>query len=55
MDLTREELFFAAQLSDNAERYEDMVSNVRKLVYTYPDLSERERELLASAFKYLIT
>lgn len=45
--------FFMARVADQAERYEDVVSNLNQIINTDPKLSPDERNLLSVAYKAL--
>jgi 14-3-3 protein epsilon len=48
---TREELVFLAKMTEQTERFEDMIDNIKKLVALNPELSVEERNLLSIAYK----
>ena len=54
IDYTREEYCFIAKMYEKAERYEDMVIWISKLIQLQPKLSNEERNILSAAFKHLI-
>jgi len=51
---TREDNVFLAKLAEQAERYEEMVESMRKVVEGGVDLSVEERNLLSVAFKNVV-
>ena len=51
MSLTREENVYMSKLSEQAERYEDMVKYMKEVATQNPDLSTEERNLLSVAYK----
>jgi len=53
-DLTREENVYLAKLSEQAERYEDMVDAMKKVATTNTQLSLEERNLLSVSYKNVI-
>eukprot|EP01017_Pseudomicrothorax_dubius_P037050 TRINITY_DN537_c0_g2_i3.p1 TRINITY_DN537_c0_g2~~TRINITY_DN537_c0_g2_i3.p1 ORF type:complete len:290 (-),score=109.19 TRINITY_DN537_c0_g2_i3:203-973(-) len=48
---TREELVFMAKISEQTERFEDMIDYIKKIVANNADLSVEERNLLSVAYK----
>jgi len=48
---TREELIYMAKISEQTERFEDMLEYMKKVVQTGQDLSVEERNLLSVAYK----
>jgi len=48
---SREELVFLAKVTEQTERFEDMIENVKKIVSQNADLSVEERNLLSIAYK----
>jgi len=48
---TREELIYMAKISEQTERFEDMLDYMKKVVQTGHDLSIEERNLLSVAYK----
>jgi len=48
---TREELVFLAKMTEQTERFEDMIDYIKKLVALNPELSVEERNLLSIAYK----
>eukprot|EP01006_Ploeotia_vitrea_P037488 TRINITY_DN66132_c6_g4_i1.p1 TRINITY_DN66132_c6_g4~~TRINITY_DN66132_c6_g4_i1.p1 ORF type:complete len:247 (+),score=63.44 TRINITY_DN66132_c6_g4_i1:79-819(+) len=50
----REELVYLAKLSEQAERYDEMVDCMKKVVKENPELNVEERNLLSVAFKNVI-
>jgi len=53
-DLTREDNVYLAKLSEQAERYDEMVAAMKKVAATNVPLSVEERNLLSVAYKNLI-
>eukprot|EP00178_Gracilaria_changii_P019690 TRINITY_DN5707_c0_g1_i1.p1 TRINITY_DN5707_c0_g1~~TRINITY_DN5707_c0_g1_i1.p1 ORF type:complete len:250 (+),score=57.47 TRINITY_DN5707_c0_g1_i1:71-820(+) len=53
-DLNREELVYMAKLSEQAERYDEMVECMKKVVKQNAELNVEERNLLSVAFKNVI-
>eukprot|EP00933_Yihiella_yeosuensis_P042379 TRINITY_DN3693_c1_g1_i1.p1 TRINITY_DN3693_c1_g1~~TRINITY_DN3693_c1_g1_i1.p1 ORF type:complete len:252 (-),score=53.09 TRINITY_DN3693_c1_g1_i1:342-1097(-) len=51
MSGTRDECIFMARLSEQAERYEDMVDNMRRVSGMGAELNHDERNLLSMAYK----
>jgi 14-3-3 protein epsilon len=51
MSLSRDELIFMAKISEQTERFEDMLDYMKKVVKTGQDLSIEERNLLSVAYK----
>lgn len=51
---TREDLVFIAQLNENAERYEDMIVTMKKIIALGEELNDKERNLLSVAYKNII-
>lgn len=49
-----DELIFVAKLSEQAERYDEMVACMKKAVKNKPELSVEERNLLSVAYKNVI-
>lgn len=49
-----ESLVFMAKLAEQAERYDEMVSCMKKVVKSNPELSVEERNLLSVAYKNVI-
>lgn len=54
MDGEREELIEKAQMSEQAERYPDMVEAMKTLAEKYPELTNTERNLLSVAYKNVV-
>lgn len=54
MATTREELVYMAKLAEEAERYEDMVNNVKSLAELNIQLNVEERNLLSVAYKNVV-
>jgi len=48
---TREELVFLAKMTEQTERFEDMIDAIKKLINLNPELSVEERNLLSIAYK----
>jgi len=48
---SREELIYMAKISEQTERFEDMLDYMKKVVNTGQDLSVEERNLLSVAYK----
>ncbi|GKT26520.1 Protein BMH2 [Aduncisulcus paluster] len=53
-ELTRDDYVYLAKLNENAERYEEMVENIKKVALMSPELSVEERNLLSVAYKNVI-
>jgi len=53
-NMSHEELVFKAKLAEQAERYDEMVACMQKVVQNNPDLSIEERNLLSVAYKNVI-
>jgi len=51
MSLSREELIYMAKISEQTERFEDMLDNMKQVVKTQQELSVEERNLLSVAYK----
>eukprot|EP01083_Nonionella_stella_P041362 112145_1 len=51
MSLSRDELLFMAKVSEQTERFEDMLDYMKKAVLEKNDLSIEERNLLSVAYK----
>ena len=51
MSLSREELIYMAKISEQTERFEDMLENMKQVVKTQQELSVEERNLLSVAYK----
>jgi len=51
MSLSKEELIYMAKLSEQTERFEDMLDYMKKVVYLKQELSVEERNLLSVAYK----
>ncbi|KAH0573572.1 14-3-3 protein [Spironucleus salmonicida] len=51
---SREDLVFIAQLNENAERYEDMIETMKKIISLGEELNDKERNLLSVAYKNII-
>lgn len=51
MSLTREESIFLAKISEQSERFDDMLENMKKVVEAEQELSVDERNLLSVAYK----
>jgi 14-3-3 protein epsilon len=51
MSLSRDELIFMAKVSEQTERFEDMLDYMKKVVQTGGELSIEERNLLSVAYK----
>lgn len=51
---SREELVFIAQLNENAERYDDMIETMKKVIGLGEELNDKERNLLSVAYKNVI-
>lgn len=51
MSLSREELIFMSKISEQTERFEDMLEYMKKVVLTGQELSIEERNLLSVAYK----
>jgi 14-3-3 protein epsilon len=54
MGQTREQLVYMAKLAEEAERYEDMVQNVKSLAELKVQLNVEERNLLSVAYKNVV-
>lgn len=52
---TKEELLFVAKVTEQSERYEDMLDAMKKIVNLGQELSIEERNLLSVAYKNSIT
>eukprot|EP01062_Namystynia_karyoxenos_P008839 TRINITY_DN13116_c0_g2_i1.p1 TRINITY_DN13116_c0_g2~~TRINITY_DN13116_c0_g2_i1.p1 ORF type:complete len:276 (+),score=123.36 TRINITY_DN13116_c0_g2_i1:86-829(+) len=52
---SRDECVFMAKLCEQAERYDEMVVCMKKIVKQNPELSVEERNLLAVAYKQIIS
>ena len=49
---SREELLYMTKICEQTERFEDMLSNIKKVIKNFPEqLSVEERNLLSVAFK----
>jgi len=51
MSQSREELIYLAKLSEQTERFEDMLEHMKRVAHLGPELSVEERNLLSVAFK----
>jgi len=51
MSLSRDELLYMAKVSEQTERFEDMLEYVKKVVNLAQELNVDERNLLSVAFK----
>jgi 14-3-3 protein epsilon len=51
MSLSKEELIYMSKISEQTERFEDMLSYMKKVVHLGQDLSIEERNLLSVAYK----
>lgn len=51
---SREDLVALAKLAEQSERYEDMVSSVKKITESGVELSNEERNLLSVAYKNVV-
>ena len=51
---SREDLVFIAQLNENAERYDDMIETMKKIIALGDELNDKERNLLSVAYKNII-
>jgi len=51
MSLSRDELLYMAKVSEQTERFEDMLDYVKKVVNLGQELNVDERNLLSVAFK----
>jgi len=51
MSLSKDELIYMAKLSEQTERFEDMLDYMKKVVYLKQELSVEERNLLSVAYK----
>ena len=49
--LSRDQLIYMAKISEQTERFEDMLNYMKQVVSQNPDLSIEERNLLSVAFK----
>jgi 14-3-3 protein epsilon len=49
--LNREELIFMAKITEQTERFEDMLEHMKKVVHMGNDLTIEERNLLSVAYK----
>ena len=54
MEQSKEDLVFIAQLNENAERYEDMIITMKKIIDFGEELNDKERNLLSVCFKNVI-
>ena len=54
-NLTREELVYLAKLYEKTERYPDMVKTINKFVELDPKLTKKERNILCSGYKNIIS
>lgn len=54
MSLTREDSVYLAKLAEQAERYEEMVENMKAVASSGQELSIEERNLLSVAYKNVI-
>ncbi|GMM46392.1 14-3-3 family protein [Pichia kluyveri] len=54
MSLTREDSVYLAKLAEQAERYEEMVENMKNVASSGDELSIEERNLLSVAYKNVI-
>eukprot|EP00766_Chilomastix_caulleryi_P001946 gnl/Chilomastix_caulleri/292.p1 GENE.gnl/Chilomastix_caulleri/292~~gnl/Chilomastix_caulleri/292.p1 ORF type:complete len:275 (+),score=107.65 gnl/Chilomastix_caulleri/292:79-825(+) len=50
-DLSREELVYLAKIQEDAERFEEMIETVKKIVSCGEKLNDEERNLLSIAYK----
>lgn len=50
-NLSREELIYMSKISEQTERFEDMLGYMKKVVQTDQELSVEERNLLSVAYK----
>ncbi|KAJ2160162.1 hypothetical protein GGF46_002475 [Coemansia sp. RSA 552] len=53
-DMSREDFVYKAKLSEQAERYDEMVSSMKKVAAEDQELSVEERNLLSVAYKNVI-
>ena len=51
MALNREELIYMSRISEQTERFEDMLDYMKKVVQMGSELNEEERNLLSVAYK----
>ena len=51
MALNREELIYMSRISEQTERFEDMLDYMKKVVQIGSELNEEERNLLSVAYK----
>lgn len=51
MSLKRDELIYMAKISEQTERFEDMLDYIKQVVKQNPELSIEERNLLSVAYK----
>ena len=51
---TREEHLYMAKITEQTERFEDMLEAMNKVVHANPDLTVEERNLLSVAYKNTI-
>ena len=51
MSLTREELIYMAKITEQTERFEDMLDHMKKVVLLNQELTVEERNLLSVAYK----
>ena len=51
MSLNREELIYMARISEQTERFEDMIEVMKKVVLSGQELNVEERNLLSVAYK----
>jgi 14-3-3 protein epsilon len=51
MALNREELIYMARISEQTERFEDMIEVMKKVVLSGQELNVEERNLLSVAYK----
>ena len=54
MSQTREDSVYLAKLAEQAERYEEMVENMKAVASSGQELSVEERNLLSVAYKNVI-
>ena len=54
MSLSREDSVFLTKLAEQAERYEEMVENMKDVASAGQELSVEERNLLSVAYKNVI-
>ncbi|KAF9327961.1 14-3-3 protein [Podila minutissima] len=52
--LSREDHVYLAKLAEQAERYEEMVENMKKVAFSEQELTVEERNLLSVAYKNVI-